>query len=267
MRPPITKMAVGAKAPIGSDAQGDGQLPGAHRQGGLRCAMHGGDMGISEFDRNGYCVSSPLFSERACEALGEKLASVALSMAGSRSLLEEAWCASLAHELRGHPLLVELLPPDFVAVQCTFFEKSVDRNWLVSLHQDLSIPVRRRLDHPALTGWSEKQGTFFVQPPAAVLEKLVAVRLHVDACGPGDGPLKVVPGSHVHGRINGEAARLLRATHGEVVCPVARGGVMLMRPLLLHASSKASGLSRRRVLHFLFAPRPLPFGLQWRDTV
>ena len=39
--------------------------------------------------------------------------------------------------------------------------------------------------------------------------------------------------------------------------------MMLMRLLLLHASSKATGASRRRVLHFLFGPPRLPLGLAW----
>ena len=119
----------------------------------------------------------------------------------------------------------------------------------------------------ALTGWSEKEGNIFVQPPAEVLRKIVAVRLHVDECSSDDGPLKVVPGSHTHGRTGHDTALALRDTLGEVVCPVARGGALLMSPLLLHSSSKATGQSRRRVLHFLFAPRSLPFGLRWCNAV
>jgi hypothetical protein len=38
---------------------------------------------------------------------------------------------------------------------------------------------------------------------------------------------------------------------------------MLMKPLLLHASSKVSIDSGRRVLHFVFAPAELPGGLRW----
>jgi hypothetical protein len=45
--------------------------------------------------------------------------------------------------------------------------------------------------------------------------------------------------------------------------PVPRARAMLMQPLLLHASSKATGTSRRRVLHFLFGPPALPCGLAW----
>jgi len=221
----------------------------------------------SAFESSGYVVTSPLFSERECQALEANLAEVTISMAGSRSLLEAEWCTSLARTLKTHSSLAGFLPQDAVAVQCTYFEKSVDRNWLVSLHQDLSIPVFQKTDHPALSGWSEKEGGIFVQPPTEVLQSIVAVRLHVDECSSNDGPLKVVPGSHVHGRTNQETAISLRAANGEVVCPVARGAAMLMRPLLLHSSSKASGHSKRRVLHFLFAPKSLPFGLRWRYAV
>jgi hypothetical protein len=39
-----------------------------------------------------------------------------------------------------------------------------------------------------------------------------------------------------------------------------------MSPLLLHSSSKATGASLRRVLHLLFGPPELPFGLAWHDA-
>jgi ectoine hydroxylase-related dioxygenase (phytanoyl-CoA dioxygenase family) len=97
----------------------------------------------------------------------------------------------------------------------------------------------------------------------SVLEQLTAVRLHLDDCSGADGPLKVVPGSHMHGRVDGPAAARLRADAGEVACTLRAGGVVLLRPLTLHASSKAHGASRRRVLHIVFGPAALPFGLAW----
>jgi hypothetical protein len=224
-------------------------------------------MNTSAFENSGYLVTPPLLSEDECKLLEANLSTVSISLAGSRSLLDTAWCAVLARTLKTHTSLTDFLPHDSMAVQCTYFEKSVDRNWLVTLHQDLSIPVCNKIDHPALTGWSEKEGGIFVQPPVEVLQNIVAVRLHVDECSANDGALKVVPGSHVHGRTNQAVAFSLRAANGELVCPVARGAVMLMRPLLLHSSSKATGQSKRRVLHFLFAPKSLPFGLRWRHAI
>jgi hypothetical protein len=85
-------------------------------------------------------------------------------------LLSEAWCRALARSLCLHPALARLLPVNAVATQCTLFEKSPQRNWLVSLHQDLSIPVKERVVSNELSGWSEKQGCVFVQPPVSVLE-------------------------------------------------------------------------------------------------
>lgn len=59
-----------------------------------------------------------------------------------------------------------LIPAGHVAVQCTYFEKSVDKNWLVPIHQDLSIPVRERGDRPALCGWSENEGALHTSSKA-----------------------------------------------------------------------------------------------------
>lgn len=224
-------------------------------------------MDFQSFEQDGFLVTSALLSEQQCQTLDGHLSGVAIAMAGKRSLLETDWCRALASALKSHPALSPFLPEDPLAVQCTLFEKSLARNWLVSLHQDLSIPVAERLEHPALAGWSEKEGGLFVQPPAEVLEKIVAVRLHLDDCAADDGPLNVVPGSHRHGRTSQEQAFSLRDRLGERVCPIARGAALLMRPLLLHSSSKATGHSRRRILHFLFAPRALPFGLRWHNAI
>lgn len=60
---------------------------------------------------------------------------------------------------------------------------------------------------------------------------------------------------------------MLRDRWGLSTCLAQCGDVLLLRPLLLHASSKSSGSSRRRVLHFLFGPRELPQGMRWHTAV
>lgn len=145
--------------------------------------------------------------------------------------------------------------------------KSPDHNWLVSIHQDLSIPVAERVQSSACTGWSEKEGEVFVQPPVRVLETVLAVRLHLDDCDESNGALRVVPGSHRFGRISSAKASQLRDRLGEETVRVLKGRAMLMRPLLLHASSKVVSDAPRRVLHFVFGPRSLPEGLRWRAAV
>ena len=185
---------------------------------------------------------------------------------GTRCLLVRPWCAQLAQRLRTHPALSALLPAQAVAVQCTYFEKTSHRNWLVPLHQDLSVPVAARVEGAKLQGWAEKEGELFVQPPPDVLAQLVAVRLHLDPCQAEDGPLRVVPGSHLRGVLPPEQARALRDGAGEMVCTAEVGTALAMRPLLLHASSKSTGSSRRRVLHFVFGPASMPWGLRWART-
>lgn len=218
------------------------------------------------FGANGFALIPKVLPVIECDSIASRIQPDAAS-AGTRCLLPQAWCAALARRLRQHPALSSLIPAEHVAVQCTYFEKSAARNWLVPIHQDLSIPVARRVDEPGLRGWSEKEGALFVQAPVELLAQLVAVRLHLDACGADDGPVRVLPGSHRLGLINPEAAVLMRSADAEVTCEAAPGDALVMRPLLLHASSKATGRSRRRVLHFLFGPAVLPHGLAWQQAV
>ena len=215
----------------------------------------------SAFDDDGFLVLTALLSDTELARID--LALAGRSQVGARDLLADPWCFELALRLQADARLGDALPRAHVPVQCTSFEKSVERNWLVPVHQDVAIPVAERVAHPTLSGWSNKGGTWFVQPQAEVLEQLVAVRLHIDDCGADDGPLHVVPASHRCGRLDDASAIALRDARGTVACPVPRGGAMVLRPLLLHASSKATGTSRRRVLHFLFGPRALPCGLAW----
>jgi hypothetical protein len=74
----------------------------------------------------------------------------------------------------------------------------------------------------------------------------------------------VIPRSHRQGRLAPEDIR--RACNGSagVTCTADAGGVLLMHPLLLHASSAAVRPARRRVIHVEFAGVGLPGGLRWR---
>lgn len=222
-----------------------------------------------QIEEHGFATVPTVVTAAECDALADRVAGAAVATsAGTRSLLLQDWCRTLGNSLRQHPALAPvLLVPGLVAVQCTYFEKSSNRNWLVPVHQDLSIPVAHRVADSSMGPWSEKEGTLFVQPPVALLQQLVAVRVHIDTCTADDGPLCVLPGSHTLGKLDARAASALRQTQPEQVCTVARGGVLLMRPLILHASSKSTGTSQRRVLHFLFGPATLPLGLAWQDAV
>jgi hypothetical protein len=223
--------------------------------------------GTAKFDADGFAVIPDVVSPAECDAVMAQVASAASDTPGSRTLLSMSWCAALACAIRNNKAVGSLLPEEPVAVQCTYFEKSESQNWLVAVHQDLSIPVRERIDAAACSAWSEKEGVLFVQPPTTVLETVVAVRLHLDNSTPSNGPLRVVPGSHRSGRLTSAQIQVARNESGEITCPVPKGGVLVMRPLLLHASSKAQVSAPRRVLHYVFGAPALPLGLTWHTAV
>lgn len=190
-------------------------------------------------------------------------ADLAATAPGDRRMLAQPWCRDLAAAL--HSLLVarDAIDATAVAVQCTLFHKDQDHDWLVPMHQDLTVPLRERRTAPGWSAWSVKDGVAFAQPPLPVLQSLLAARLHLDDADADNGALAVVPRSQRAGRLTPAAAAAARARTGEVLCAAQRGDVLLLRPLLLHRSGKLESNRPRRVLHFVFGPAVLPDGLQW----
>ena len=220
-----------------------------------------------DIDNRGFFVVPNVLSVPQCDAAISEIASHISARPGSRSLMDDPWCQDLALALKRDSRIASVLPDAAVAVQCTLFDKSLETNWLVALHQDLSIPVRERVDSPQCVTWSVKEGVTFVQPPSPLLAELIAVRVHLDDCRLDNGPLRVIPGSHRFGRLSAEEAQAHRSANGEIACTASRGAALVMRPLLLHASSKALADVPRRILHFLFGPPVLPYGLRWHHAV
>lgn len=212
-------------------------------------------------DNDGFALVKEAISANEREELLTRLA----HQQQSRSLLDESWCRELACRLRASRL-GQLLPDTAVAVQCTYFDKSEQSNWFVGYHQDLSVPVREWVACADCTGWTQKEGITFVQPPLPVLESLVSVRLHLDENTPDNGPLRIVPGSHVLGRLGPDTERI-RQGRDEIVCLAPERSALVFKPLLLHASSKSRSALPRRILHFLFGPAALPHDLNWHTAI
>lgn len=150
-------------------------------------------------------------------------------------------------------------------VRGLFFDKPAQANWKVAWHQDLTIAVEKRIDVEGFGPWTTKAGVTHVQPPIAVLEGMLALRVHLDDCDTWNGALRVMSGSHKRGRLSQEAIFDCVKTEMPVVCEVPRGGVVLMKPLLLHSSSVSARPFHRRVVHFEFSSSELPEGLSWYE--
>ncbi|MCA1556325.1 MAG: phytanoyl-CoA dioxygenase family protein, partial [Acidobacteria bacterium] len=164
---------------------------------------------------------------------------------------------------RIRPLMEQVLGASCFVVRSILFDKIPEANWKVAWHQDLSIAVRARRDMEGFGAWSEKAGVTHVQPPVEILERMLTLRLHLDVGDEANAPLRVIPGSHAGGRLSAEAITRLQEKSEATSCLVPRGGALLMRPLLLHASSAARVPQHRRVVHLEFAAAPLPDGLEW----
>jgi len=174
------------------------------------------------------------------------------SEAGNRSFLEKSWCLNLANSIQLKllgifPSLKELSP-----VQCTLFQKKDDTNWLVSWHQDRSIPQTQMIQTNSEVTVRKKGSLTLLQPQKEVLEKVVAIRLHLDDCSTSNGPLRVIPRSHHRGILCKEAISELKETEKAIEVVAEKGSVLVMKPLLLHASSKSVSGKPRRVLHYVF---------------
>jgi ectoine hydroxylase-related dioxygenase (phytanoyl-CoA dioxygenase family) len=187
---------------------------------------------------------------------------------GIRNVLERSpQFRALACSAAVRGLVEPLLGRGAFAVRATLFDKTPDANWKVPWHQDLTIAVQRRVDTPGFSVWSVKDGVDHVQPPGEILEQMLAVRIHLDDCGADNGPLRVIRASHSLGRLADAGIEQAVASGDEVVCAVNAGGALLMRPLLVHASSASLRPARRRVLHIEYAAAELPNGLQWLAQV
>src|SRR6266581_105158 len=132
--------------------------------------------------------------------------------------------------------------------------------------QDNVIAVRERLEVPGFVGWSQKAGVWQVQPPVEVLAQMIAVRVHLDDCGADNGPLRVLPGSHRCGWLDDDLDAW-KAGVPEMVCTVKCGGILVMCPLLLHASAASESAGHRRVIHIEYAAADLPAGLDWNIRI
>jgi ectoine hydroxylase-related dioxygenase (phytanoyl-CoA dioxygenase family) len=186
-----------------------------------------------------------------------------LTQAGVRNLLALVpSIRTLAHSLEIRSLVAPILGDSARVVRGIFFDKNPAANWKVPWHQDLTIAVKNRLDIPDFHPWSVKEGIPHVQPPTAILEQMLTVRIHLDRTDESNGALKVIPGSHAEGKLT--TAEIDRWKQSPVISGNCEaGGILLMRPLLLHASSIAIVPSHRRVIHLEYASHQLSNGLEW----
>lgn len=215
---------------------------------------------------SGFAIVDDVLDEAKIHQLSRLMESVVpyeQGRGGVRNLLDIPEVRELADSEVVVNLVRPILGEAAFPVRGILFDKKDGANWKVPWHQDVTIAVSDRIDTDGYGPWSMKQDVLHVQPPAYVLEKMLSVRLHLDDCPKTNGALRVIPESHANGKLSQHQIETVVTQSEAVTCEVMRGGALLMRPLLIHASSAAESPNHRRVIHFDYASVALDGGLQW----
>jgi hypothetical protein len=218
-----------------------------------------------EIQKKGFAVLPDRLSESELLRFQEELSACALrrTRAGIRHALTLPCVAPLAKDLRFLNIARKMLGEGAIPFRATFFEKSPASNWLVTWHQDRSIPLKRRHHADGWGPWSVKDGVTYAHAPASILDKVLVLRIHVDESNGLNGPLRVLPETHSLGILDDHQILKLAAEREPVDCVLPQGGVLAMRPLVVHSSSKSQTQMPRRILHIEYAvPSNFPSGFE-----
>jgi len=208
----------------------------------------------------GYSILKGVLSHPECDLIARSVENASsFGRAGARNLMSNPVIANLAFDSRLLEIAAESLGSNAIPFRATLFEKSPAANWHVLWHQDRALPMSQRFDSCEWGPWTTKAGVLYALAPPWALKTVLALRVHLDASTPSNGPLQVIPNSHEAGILSPGAIKRLTSTRAAETCTVGRGGILVMRPLLLHSSTKAVCDDPRRVIHIEYAER-LDFG-------
>lgn len=152
------------------------------------------------------------------------------------------------------------------SVKSIFFDKPPHTNWVVNWHQDLTINLSNKRETPSFKNWRVNEERTVVQPNKEFLESIFTIRIHLDDCTKENGALRVIEKSHSHGVI--AIKEWMKHKEGmEKICEVKKGGILIMKPLILHSSKRTENQRNRRVIHIEFTDLKLPTGLHWKENI
>ncbi|GEN76101.1 phytanoyl-CoA dioxygenase family protein [Chryseobacterium hagamense] len=224
---------------------------------------------------NGFTVINRIFSDNEIQRISEVIRNTDSSKETFRKsedlfairqfLKEIPGLRDLIFNEKMKTVIRERFGDRYFVVKSIYFDKPETSNWYVAYHQDLTISVDQKKPMEGFGPWTARQSRFAVQPPLDILENIYTIRIHLDDTDENNGALKVVPGSHAKGIYRPETIDWSKET--EEICPVEKGGIMIMKPLILHASNRTTNGNRRRVIHIEFSERELPAGLNWAEKM
>ena len=201
----------------------------------------------------GFAVVPNVLSLLEDDELAARLEPQRRTRAGARHLMSLAAVTMVAVDPRMTAIATEHLGAPAIPFRATLFDKAPGSNWLVAWHQDRALPLEKQVDATGWGPWSVKAGVHYAHAPAQALERVVALRLSLDDSAKDNGPLRVLPGTESRGVLTDAQVAALAQEIAPVDCCVDAGGIVVIRPLIVHASSKAVSDRPRRVLHIEYA--------------
>ena len=230
-------------------------------------------MSLDNLHTKGYTVINGIFTPEEVESISERINRTDSSKPTFRKtndlfairqfLKEIPEVRALVFNSKLNSIIGKYFGEDYFAVKSIYFDKPEQSNWFVAWHQDLTVSVDKKLNLSGFGPWTIKQDQYAVQPPLDILENIFTIRIHLDDTDEKNGALRVIPGSHRYGVQRSSKS----PSDEEEICRVKSGGIMIMRPLLLHASNRTIGSNRRRVIHIEFSNSRLPNGLAWAERL
>lgn len=218
---------------------------------------------IESLNGNGFVTIPEIYPTLEIECINQFITSVHGNelMFGERQFLQRTpGLLELLLNESLRKLLHEVVPKYFI-IKSIYFDKPSSSNWRVNWHQDLTIYIKEKVETTGFKNWTKKNDEYGVQPPTEYLGSIVTLRIHLDNTDETNGALKVIPNSHSVGVLRSTSVSF--TDRDAVICPVPAGGVMLMKPLLFHSSSRSDGEKQRRVIHLELCDLELPEGLEW----
>ncbi len=216
------------------------------------------------FEEDGFEILESFMSCEEIESIKKELAGIECKGGGIRNADKKlSSITNLVESEKYLSIASAYLSSKAELVRSIVFVKSIENNWLVTWHQDKTVAVSKKFDIPGWGPWSKKDGVLHVQPPVEVLEQMVTFRVHLDESTEENGCLKIMPHSHREGVMPQESIHSYTKSRPAISCEAPIGSALVMRPHVLHASSKAKSTKPRRVLHIEYSSYLLPSGATW----
>jgi ectoine hydroxylase-related dioxygenase (phytanoyl-CoA dioxygenase family) len=228
---------------------------------------------IDDFNSKGYIIINDVYNDHEVESIIDMIAGAPTNNETFRKTKDLFAIRQFIKEVpevsewifnrKIKDLIVDLFGEDFFVTKSIYFDKPAQSNWFVAYHQDLTISVDKKVEIPGYGPWTVKQDQFAVQPPLDILQNNFTIRIHLDDTDEFNGALNVITGSNNKGIYRAETIDFENET--EETCCVQKGGVMIMRPLLLHSSARSINNEPRRVIHMEFSNAELSDQINWSE--